>query len=94
MGPKEKYFSHPSFGLLIFFLTPPIKLKLQIGGRLLIAYPTWTKSNYLDYQREKQGALNKYDLTLLIRFLQGSSGALKAVHFVPGLPTVFPTVHS
>jgi hypothetical protein len=33
----QKYFSHPSLVVYFsFFSTPPIKLKLQIDGRLLI----------------------------------------------------------
>ncbi len=46
-----------------FFSTPPIKLKLQVGGKLLIA-------THLDQSNV---------LTLFIRLFQGSSMALKAV---------------
>jgi hypothetical protein len=76
-----------------FFPTPPIKLKLglQIGGRLLMAthLDQW---NYLANQ--KQGAVNKYDLTVFIRlgsesctFFQGHRSLrvktldLTAVHY-------------
>jgi hypothetical protein len=48
----QKYFSHPS--LVIFFLaTPPIKLKvrLQIGGRLLIANHLFQSSWLTDHKR-------------------------------------------
>ncbi len=46
-----------------FFSTPPIQLKLQVGGRLLIA-------THLDQSNV---------LTLFIRLFQGSSMALKVV---------------
>jgi hypothetical protein len=46
-----------------YFSTPPIQLKLQVGGRLLIA-------THLDQSNV---------LTLFIRLFQGSSMALKAV---------------
>jgi hypothetical protein len=74
----QKKFLHPSFSY--FFPTPPIKLKLglQIGGRLLIAKHL-DQSNYLANQ--KQGAVNKYNLTVFIRLFQASSRALKAIHF-------------
>ncbi len=63
--------SHIQVLVTYFFPTTPIKLKLglQICGRLLIATHL-DQSNYLDNQ--KQGAVNKYDLTVLIRLLQGS----------------------
>ncbi len=66
----RKYFSHPSFSYLLF-PTPPISLKmgLQIGGRLLVATHL-DQSNYLANQ--KQGAVNKYDLTVFIKLFQGS----------------------
>jgi hypothetical protein len=51
---------------------------VQIGGRLLIATHL-DQSNYLANQ--KQGAVNKYDLTVFIKLSQGSSRALKAMHF-------------
>ncbi len=75
-----------------FFPTPPIKLKLglQIDGRLLIATHL-DKSNYLTSQ--KQGSVNKYDLTVFIRLFQGSSRALKAVHFFR-VTAVFQWLHS
>jgi hypothetical protein len=75
----QKYFLHPGFSYLLF-PTPPTKLKLglQIDGRLLIATHL-DKSNYLTSQ--KQGSVNKYDLTVFIRLFQGSSRALKAVLF-------------
>jgi hypothetical protein len=46
---KNKYFSHPSFSLLTFFFpTPPIKLKLrlQVGGRLVTATP-WKNISHI-----------------------------------------------
>jgi hypothetical protein len=74
-----KIFLMSKFYLLTFFQPHPIKLKLglQIGGRLLIATHL-EPSNYLANQ--KQGAANKYDLTVFIRLFQGSSRALKDVH--------------
>jgi hypothetical protein len=70
----KKYFSHPSVLLLTFFQPHPIKLKLglQKGGRLLMAthLDQW---NYLANQ--KQGAVNKYELTVFIRLFQGSEAA-------------------
>jgi len=56
-----------------FFPTPPIKLKLglQIDGRLLIATHL-NKSNYLASQ--KQGSVNKYDLTVFIRLFRAPPG--------------------
>jgi hypothetical protein len=62
-----KYFSHPSSSY--FFPTPPIKLKLglQIDEGLL-------KATHLDQAgylaKQKQGAVNKYNLTVVIRLLQ------------------------
>jgi len=60
----QKSFSRPSFSY--FVSTPPIKLNLglQKGGRLLIATHL-DQSIYLANQ--KQGAVNKYDLTVFIR---------------------------
>jgi hypothetical protein len=51
----QKYFSHPSFGYLLF-PSPPIKLKLglQMGGRLLIAAHL-NQSNYLANQQQVLG---------------------------------------
>jgi hypothetical protein len=62
-----------------FFPTPPIKWKLglQVGGRLLLATHL-DQSNYLANQ--KQGAVNKYDLTVFIRLFQSSSRALDALY--------------
>jgi hypothetical protein len=62
----------------------PIKLSSQseqgASRRLLIIATHLNQSNYLANQ--KQGAaVNKYDLTVFIRRLQGSSRALKAVLF-------------
>jgi hypothetical protein len=51
---------------------------MQIGGSLLIAKHL-DQSNYLANQ--EQGAVNKYNLTVFIRLFQGSSRALKAIHF-------------
>jgi hypothetical protein len=53
------------------FPTPPIKLKLglQAGGRLLTATHL-DQSNYLANQ--KQGPVNKYELTVFIRLFPGS----------------------
>jgi len=58
----QTYFGHPSFTTL------PIKLKLglQIGGRLLITTHL-DQSNYITTNQKKQGAVQKYDLTLFIR---------------------------
>jgi hypothetical protein len=63
-----KYFSHPSSSY--FFPTPPIKLKLglQIGGGLLKANHHLDQSGYL--AKQKQGAVHKYDLTVVIRLFQ------------------------
>jgi hypothetical protein len=58
----KKYFSHP---------TLPIKMKLglQTGGRLLMA----THLNQWNYlANQKQGAVNKYDLTVFVRLFHGS----------------------
>jgi hypothetical protein len=68
--------SHIQVLVTYFFPTPPIELKLglQIGGKLLIGY--------VDYlANQKQGAVNKHDLSVFIRLFQGSSRPLKAVHF-------------
>ncbi len=56
-----------------------LKLVIQLGGRLLIATHL-DQSNYLANQ--KQGAVNKYGWTVFIGLVQGSSSALKAVHFL------------
>jgi hypothetical protein len=75
----QKYFSHPSC-LTNIFPTQPIKLKqgLQICGRVLIATDLdhW---NYLANQT--QGVVSKYELSVFITPLQGSSGLRKEVHF-------------
>jgi hypothetical protein len=60
--------------IIYFFPTPPIKLKL----RLLIATHL-DQSNYLTNQ--KQGAVNKFDLTVFIRLFQDSSKVQEDVHF-------------
>jgi hypothetical protein len=66
-----KNISHIQVLVTYCFPTLPIKLKLglQIGGRLLMAthLDQW---NYLANQ--KQGTVNKYDLTVFIRLFQGS----------------------
>jgi hypothetical protein len=48
------------------------------------------QSNYLANQ--KQGAVNKYDLTVFIRFFQGSTEALEDVHFSKVI-AVFEWIH-
>jgi hypothetical protein len=72
-----------------FFSTPPIQLKLQVGGRLLISTHL-DQSNHL--ANEKQGVVNKYVLTLFIRLFQSSSMALKAVDCLRVL-VVSPWIH-
>jgi hypothetical protein len=47
---------------------------LQVGERLLIATHL-NQSNYL--ANPKQGAVTKYDLTVFLRLLEGSSRTLK-----------------
>jgi hypothetical protein len=76
-----KNISHIQVLVTYFFPTPPIKLKLglQIDGSLLIATHL-DKSNYLASQ--KQGSVNKYDLTVFIRLFQGSESCA----FFQGLP--------
>jgi hypothetical protein len=63
--------SHIQVLVTYFFPTPPISLKmgLQIGGGLLIATHL-DQSKYLANQ--KQGAVNKCDLTVFIKLFQGS----------------------
>ncbi len=68
-----------------FFSTPPIQLKLQVGGRLLIATHL-DQSNHL--ANEKQGVV----LTLFIRLFQGSSMAPKAVNYLRVL-AISPWIH-
>jgi hypothetical protein len=60
----------------VFFPTAPIKLKsgLQIGARLLLAIHL-DQSNYLANQ--KQEAVSKYDLTVIVRPFKGSSSSSK-----------------
>ncbi len=55
-----------------------LELRLQIAQKLLILIHM-DPSNYLANQ--KQGAINKYDLTVFIRLFQGSSRALNVVQF-------------
>ncbi len=55
-----------------------LKVRLQIGEKLLIL-THMDPSKYLANQ--KQGAINKYDLTVFIRLFQGSSRALNVVPF-------------
>jgi hypothetical protein len=57
MGPCQNYF-HIQVLVTNFFPTPPIKLGLQIGERLLIQTHL-DQSNYLPHQ--KQGGINKYE---------------------------------
>ncbi len=68
------------------------KLGLQICGILLIATHL-DQSNYLDNQ--KQGAVNKYDLTLLIRLLQGSESCafFQGHSSLPVNPLALTAVH-
>ncbi len=65
VGDLAKIFFTSKLYLLTFFPTPPIKLKLglQVHERLLIATHL-DESNYLTNQ--KQGAVNKYDLSVSI----------------------------
>jgi hypothetical protein len=59
-------------GLVIYFYPTPLiklKLRLQTGGRLLIATHL-DQSNHLANQR--QGVVNKYNLTVFIRHFEGS----------------------
>jgi len=72
-----------------FFSTPPIQLKLQVGGRLLIATHL-DQSNHL--ANKKQGVVNKCISTLFIRLFQGSSMALKAVDYLR-VPAVSSWIH-
>ncbi len=67
----QNYFSHPRFSYL-FCPTSHIKLelRLQIAQKLLILIHM-DPSNYLANQ--KQGAINKYDLTVFIRLFHGHS---------------------
>ncbi len=78
--------------VICLFPTPHIKLKLglQVGGRLLLIATHLDLSNYLANQ--KQGAVNKYDLTVFIRMFQGSSRALKSV-ISCRVPVVFQWIH-
>jgi hypothetical protein len=87
MWPR-KNISHIQVLVTNFFPTQSIKLKLglEVGGRLLIATHL-DQSNYLANQ--KQGALNKYDLIVFIRLLQGSSRALKTVQYLQAPSTGF-----
>jgi len=63
--------SHIQVLVTNFFPTPPIKLKLGLqGGRRLLIATHLDQSNYL--ANEKQGAVNKYELTVFIRLFQGS----------------------
>jgi hypothetical protein len=70
-----KFFSHIQVLVTYSFPIPPIKPKpgLQIGGRLLTATHL-DESNSLTNQ--KGGTVNKYDLTVFIRLIKGSSRAL------------------
>jgi len=82
-----KSISHIQVCLTNIFPTQPIKLKqeLQICGRVLIAthLDHW---NYLANQT--QGVVSKYDLSVFITLLQGSSKLRKEVHFF-WVPPVF-----
>ncbi len=73
-----KNISQIQVSVIYFFPTPPIKLKLglQIDGKLMAIH--LDQSNYLANQ--KQGAINKYNLTIFIILLQGSSKALEAMY--------------
>jgi hypothetical protein len=64
----------------------PLTMWLEVGGRLVIATHL-DQSNYL--ANHKQGALNKHDLIVFIRLLQGSSRALKTVQLLQGPSTGF-----
>jgi hypothetical protein len=86
--------SHIQVLVTYFFPTTSIKLKLglKICGRLLIATHL-DQSNYLDNQ--KQGAVNKYDLTVLIRLLQGSESCafFQGHNSLPVNPLALTAVH-
>jgi hypothetical protein len=64
-----------------FFLAPSIELKvrLQIGERLLIATHL-DQSNYLANQKHKV-RVNKYNFRMFISFFQVSFRVQKVVHF-------------
>jgi hypothetical protein len=74
MGPC-KIISDTHVFVIILFPTPPIKLKLKLGLQVIITH--FNQSNYLANQ--KQGEVNKFDLTVFIRVFQASSEALKGV---------------
>jgi hypothetical protein len=83
-----KNISHITVLVTNCFPTPPIKLKLgqRVEERLLIATHL-DQSNYLANQ--KQGAVNKYDLTVFISLFDGSSRALKSCTCFQG-PSFLP----
>jgi len=86
-----KSISHITVLLTNCFPTPPIKLKLgqRVEERLLIA-THFDQSNYLANQ--KQGAVNKYDLTVFIRLFDGPSRALKSCTRFQG-PSFLKWIH-
>ncbi len=87
---SHKSISHIQVWSYLFFQPAHgLKLGLQIDGRLLIA-------THLDQSKypgnHKQGAVNKYDLTVFIRLFQGSCSAMKAVHFF-WVPILLQWIH-
>jgi hypothetical protein len=84
----HKYLSRPSFSYYQLFSNPTHKTKtgLQVGSRLLIATHL-NQSSYLGNQ--KQGTVNKYDLTLFIRLFKVSerSGYFQGLKSLPVMKT-------
>jgi hypothetical protein len=72
MGPCKHIFDIHVF-VIILLATTPIKVKL---GLQVITTP-FDQSNSLPNQ--KQGEVNKYNLTVFVRLFQASSEALKGV---------------
>jgi hypothetical protein len=72
MGPCKNISDIHVF-VIILFATAPIKVKL---GLQVITTP-FNQSNYL--LNQKQGEVNKYNLTVFIRLFQASSEALEGV---------------
>jgi hypothetical protein len=69
---------HPSFSSLLFPNLNGQKLKLEIGGRLLIAFHL-NQSNYLANHKQEK-SINMIWLCLLLDCFQGCSKPLKALH--------------
>jgi hypothetical protein len=82
----QKSFSHPSL-VIYLFPTPPIKLKLKIGGRLLIATHL-DQSYYLANQQQKLTPLCLLPAsascgTLLGHILSTGGAAPRHANFTP-----------